>query len=32
MTEQETCALVNAALADPTVDLAVPLGISLAEA
>ncbi|WP_445517560.1 hypothetical protein [Streptomyces sp. NEAU-174] len=30
MTAQETRALVNAALADPTVDLAIPLGISLA--
>ncbi|NGO67872.1 hypothetical protein [Streptomyces boncukensis] len=30
MTAQETRALVNAALADPTVDLATPLGLSLA--
>ncbi len=30
MTEQETRALVKAALADPNVDLAVPLGVSLA--
>ncbi|MYV98371.1 hypothetical protein [Streptomyces sp. SID3343] len=30
MTTQEVRALVNAALADPTVDLAVPLGLSLA--
>jgi hypothetical protein len=30
MTAQETRALVNAALADPTVDLAIPLGLSLA--
>ncbi|MGW7696497.1 hypothetical protein ACWGMA_48250 [Streptomyces asiaticus] len=30
MPAQETRALVNAALADPTIDLATPLGISLA--
>lgn len=30
MTAQETRALVHAALADPDVDLAVPLGLSLA--
>src|SRR5882757_4142681 len=30
LTTQETRALVNATLADPTVDLAFPLGISLA--